>query len=530
MALKLERQHTKLWILTQYLNRAPYGSNFVGIEAGAQGWFGKHAKDLGIGEAALLAGMVQAPSRYRPDRGYDKAIVRRDYVLSRMRELNMITDEQFCDAKKVKPIVNRAPRPFKYPHFCDWVLANHGAARTALDADIQALCEQAVNTGAEDNRCASAAVVMEVRTGEVIAMACSGDYFSPDSGQFNTATAARPAGSTLKPFLTALALDRGIVAPETLLEDSPITYSQYHPANFDGKYRGLVTLKDALILSLNIPFVQILNFIGVKDFAENLRALGFRHLGDASKLGLGLAIGNGEVTLVELVSAYRRLAGGGERIFSPRACYQIAEMLSGEERSSSALGHNAAVRISRFAWKTGTSSAYRDAWTIAWNPQYVIGVWCGHLSGRFGDTAIVGAKAAAPIAWKIARQLYPQNDGPWFERPQGMVETLSVAPKRFRRTKAGKLMICKPEEGAKFELVEGITNQKLVCKAIGREVGTRIWWFMDNRMIGESDGESAITVDMEAGEHLITAATMDGESDAVHIKIAPFAVAIIPEF
>lgn len=111
-----------------------------------------------------------------------------------------------------------------------------------------------------------------------------------------------------------------------------------------------------------------------------------------------------------------------------------------------------------------------------------------------------------------------------------MVETPSVAPKRFRRTKAGKLMICKPEEGAKFELVEGITNQKLVCKAIGREVGTRIWWFMDNRMIGESDGESAITVDMEAGEHLITAATMDGESDAVHIKIAPFAVAIIPEF
>ena len=123
LATKLERAHDKLWILSQYLNRAPFGSNFVGIEAAAEGWFGKHAKDLGLGEAAMLAGMVQAPSRFRPDRGYAAALARRDYVLKRMRTLDLVTDDQVAAAKSVLPCVRRAPRPFRAPFYCDWYLS-----------------------------------------------------------------------------------------------------------------------------------------------------------------------------------------------------------------------------------------------------------------------------------------------------------------------------------------------------------------------------------------------------------------------
>ncbi|MBR1920950.1 MAG: transglycosylase domain-containing protein, partial [Kiritimatiellae bacterium] len=425
MALKLERAKDKGWIISQYLNRAPFGSNLVGIEAAAQGWFGKGAKDLGLGEAALLAGMVQAPSRFRPDRGYDKAIRRRDYVLSRMRALGMISDEQVAGAQSVRPVVRRSPRPFAAPHFCDWYLAEHGRLNaggadltTPLDADMQEMCERAVASAAEKGGFSSAAVVVRVSTGDVVALASSDDYFDARGGQVNLAASPRPAGSTLKPFLAALAMERGLATPERRLLDAPLSYRGYRPANFDGNYRGPVTLRDALVLSLNIPFVSLLEKVGVRDFALKLRELGFSHVDEReADCGLGLAIGNVEVSLVELVRASAVLARGGDGLFSPGAAYLVSDMLSGPERSQAALGHVADVAAPRFAWKTGTSSAYRDAWTVAWNPDYAIGVWCGHKSGGFGDRTLVGARAAAPVAWTIARALYPGGSGPWFAEP-----------------------------------------------------------------------------------------------------------------
>ena len=410
MALKMERCKSKEWIITQYLNRAPFGANFVGVEAAAQGWFGKGAKELGLGEAALLAGMVQAPSRFRPDRHYDRAIRRRDYVLGRMVALGMITEEQ------------------REPYFCDWAMQAYGAEErggdftTTLNADMQERCERAVNAAAEKGGYSVAAIVMKAETGAVLALACSGDYFDAANGQVNTALAPRPAGSTLKPFLTALAMERGVVTPDERLCDVPVAFKGYRPANFDAKYRGLVTVRDSLVLSLNIPFVQMLRRVGVTAFGDCLRGLGFQYVVDEDdQFGLGMAIGNVEVSLMELVSAYAVIARGGDEVFSPGACYLVSDMLSGNERAQAALGHVADVETSRFAWKTGTSSAYRDAWTVAWNPEYVVGVWCGHKSGGFGDQTLVGAKAAAPVAWGLARALYPQNDGPWFTRPAEVV-------------------------------------------------------------------------------------------------------------
>ena len=521
-ALKMEREKSKEWILSQYLNRAPYGSNLVGIEAAAQGWFGKGAKELGLGEAAMLAGMVQAPSRFRPDRGYEKAIRRRDYVLGRMLELGMVDEMQVAGAKSVRPAVKRAPRPFACPHFCDWVVERgRGDVTTALNADVQAACERAVNGAAETGGYSSAAVVMRVRDGAVVAMAVSGDYFDPEGGQVNTALTPRPAGSTLKPFLTALALERGVVGPSDRLMDAPVSFKGYRPANFDGKYRGEVTVREALVESLNVPFVLLLKELGVEAFGETLRTLGFANLGASDEdAGLGMAIGNVEVSLLELVSAYAALArggtlAGGERVFSEETCLQVADMLSGAERSAAALGHVADVVVPRFAWKTGTSSAYRDAWTVAWNPEYAVGVWCGHKSGGFGDRTLVGAKAAAPVAWGIARQLYPKGDGPWFAKA-GERKPGGVRPAVGR---LGGLAILRPEDGATFRIVAGAMRQGVVCRVAGNADGRRLWWFADGKPVGESVGGAPFAVELDEGGHEITCSTAEGASATVRVKI-----------
>lgn len=595
-AMKLERDHDKLWIVTQYLNRAPFGSNLIGIEAASNGWFGKGAHDLGIGEAALLAGIVQRPTRFRPDRHLDDALKRREYVLGRMLELGYITEEQLKLATAAKPVLCRAPRPFREPYFCDWAMRHvrrigrGGDFVTTLDANIQKNASDAVNRAAEENGWCSAAVVMRVSDGAVVALACSGDYFSQDAGQVNTALAPRPAGSTLKPFLTALAMDRGKLSPDERLRDVPLAYKGYNPQNFDTSFRGTVSARDALVLSLNMPFVQLLGKVGMHDFSDTLRALGCANMtGTVDSYGLGMAIGNVEVTLVELVSAYGALARGGvymhpaalagettkgkergtSRIFSQGAAYIVSDMLSGGERSQYSLGHAADVKVSRFAWKTGTSAAYRDAWTVAWNPEWVVGVWCGHKRGGFGDTGIVGAQAAAPLAMELARSLYPQNDGPWFVCPQNEVESCEICvdsgmkagpdcPAKTRgralkgrgassfctmhragadgktetkkdsfvsavkgsAKKAEKLAISSPADGATIALVGDNTSmQKVVCKAIGNPASSKLWWFVDGVAKGETYGSQPFAFVPTPGRHTISCSTAEGVSASVRIKV-----------
>ena len=596
MALKMERAKDKRWILSQYLNRAPFGSNFIGIEAAANGWFGKGAKQLGLGEAAMLAGMVQAPSRFRPDRGFEHAIRRRDYVLGRMRALGMVADEQMKAAQSVKPVVCRAPRPFRHPYFCDWALRCLGRGRaaqrqggdcvTTLDADIQGLCEHVVAEAAEKGGYSVAAVVMRVDTGAVTALACSGNYFGGDAGQVNVALAPRPAGSTLKPFLVAYALDRGFVTPEERLADIPMAFKGYRPVNFDARHRGLVTVRDALVLSLNVPFVRLLKDVELERFGGTLRELGFVNMKEPDDMfGLGMAIGNVETSLLELTAAYGAIARGGvwkrpcafahevaeeragTRIFSPGACWLVSDMLSGDERSAAALGHVADVASVRFAWKTGTSAAYRDAWTVAWNPEYVVGVWCGHVSGGFGDTTLVGAKAAAPLAWRIARSLYPRQDGPWFVEPNevtrrrvcsltglpanadcpatevgralagrsraalcpvhcrdldgNVTERIdpSLAAFSGRIAAAGALAIARPEDGATFRRVPGGIRQRIVCQVAGNPDGARLWWFVDGVPAGESLGLVPFVVASEPGRHVIACATAEGVSATVSVDV-----------
>ena len=190
-------------------------------------------------------------------------------------------------------------------------------------------------------------------------------------------------------------------------------------------------------------------------------------------------------------------------------------MLSGDERSAAALGHIADVPLPRFAWKTGTSSAFRDAWTVAWNPEWVVGVWCGHKFGGFGDRTLVGAKAAAPVAWRIARSLYPRSEGPWFVEPSDAARR----PVPFLESISDTLTISKPENDAVFCILQGKDSQTIVCQAVGVSAGTRIWWFADGKPAGESEGTRPFATNLGRGEHVITCATDDGASSSVRIRI-----------
>ncbi len=573
-ALRLERVRSKEWILAQYLNRAPFGSNYIGIEAAAHGWFDKDPHELSLGEAALLAGLVQAPSRLRPDRHPERALRRRDYVLGRMRELGMATEEQLA-AAAAPPALRRGRRPFRHPHYCDWALQElvregERDVATPLDPRAQELLERAVDARAAALGCDCAAVLADPATGEIRALACSGDYFGAPAGQFNVATAPRPAGSTLKPLLFARALDRGLLAPTEALPDVPRRYGTMRPADFESHFRGVVRADDALVLSLNLPFFEVVRRLGVADALATLRAAGLGTVpDDPAAQGLGIAVGNAPVRLVDLARAYAGLAraagapaappGADPLLPSPGAARIVTDILSGQERSFDALGHLADARLPRAAWKTGTSAAHRDAWTVLWTPGEVVAVWCGHRAWRFGDRTIVGARAAAPLAWEIFRALRPSGEAPWYEGAAPGVETRSVCdlsglppspdcpsvrdapalagrtPRRpcavhrrgadgavravwppeieafLRRTPSG-LRVGFPADGATLRL-PGEQPWSLSCSADRAGSATNLWWSLDGVPAGDRPArEPFLAEGLSPGPHEVSCA--DGEGNA----------------
>lgn len=577
-SLRLERARSKEWILAQYLDRAPFGSNLVGIESAARGWFAKTPDDLSLGEAALLAGIVQAPTRFRPDRHLDRALRRRDYVLDRMLDLGFATEAQVAAARASVPVLRRAPRPFAWPHYCDWAeaeLVPEGALRAVLPLDpgTQALAQRAADARAAALGARAAVVVADPATLEVRALACSGDYFSPEAGQVNTATAPRPAGSVLKPLLYARALDRGLLAPTQWLPDLPRVYGAQRPANFDPGYRGTVRADEALVLSLNLPFFELTRSLGVPDALAAFRAAGLRTVpDDPDAVGLGLAAGNVPVRLVDLALVYARIAraaAGGTNAtpfsLSPEACWLVSDVLSGPERTRAALGHEADARLPRAAWKTGTSSAHRDAWTVLWTPREVVAAWCGHAAGRFGDEALSGLGAAAPLAWEVFRGLHPDGQADWFGAPPpGLVrrsvcartglppspdcpETREAWALRDRtsplpcpvhrrgpdgavreawppdveawlRAHRAALTIASPRDGAQVRLPAG--SPGVAVAAAGAEPGATLWWFVDGAPAGSRPAsEPFLAAGLAPGRHAVSCSTADGATAAVSFEL-----------
>ncbi|MBQ9343828.1 MAG: penicillin-binding protein 1C [Kiritimatiellae bacterium] len=465
-ATQLELRHSKTDILTAYLRLAPFGGNLIGIDAAADRYFATTPAALTLPEAALLAGLPQSPSRSRPDRRPDRALLRRAYVLDRMATCGYVTpDAATAAASADLHLRTTPPLPSLAPHFCDYIVhllaatppggasAPAAPVRTTLSLPVQRLCENALRAHlaspplASDPSLSGAVLVLSATNGAILAMVGAPDYASPNAGQVNACLAPRAVGSTLKPFLYALAFDRGLAAPASLLSDAPLAYPDFTPQNYSRLTSPPVSCREALVQSLNLPAVRLLQRLGLPTFHRFLATslhLPIPH--PPSHYGLALALGAPAFSPLSLATAYLALAHpaappaaatpfpapalvtapAAPAAFSPAAAYLVSDILSGPDRSFDATGHAADVPLPTVAWKTGTSAGLRDAWALAWNPEYVVAVWIGHPSGA-PSPLLVGRTAATPLAWAIFRQLYPDNRAPAFPRPPD-VETRTYCP------------------------------------------------------------------------------------------------------
>ena len=442
-AMQLETRFSKRRILELYLSRVPMGGNLEGVGAASWLYFGKSARDLSAGESALLVSLPRAPNQRRPDHDVAAARRGRDHVLQRLAGDLPLGWEQQQPQQAVIP-AQRLPNPHRAPHLVDRLTPQlrrrAGVSRLTVDPALQGLVEErlasAVQLLAVQGVRHGAVLVVDNRSMDVLAYVGSPKPGSPDGGQVNGAALERSPGSTLKPILFGLALENGLITPRTVLYDIPRDFGGYRPVNYHGGYSGPVAAEDALVRSLNIPAVWLESQLVGRDqgLLALLRRLGLaRSKGGAS--GLSVVLGAQELSLEELVRLYAGLANGGrlralryfadaapepagEQILTPEAAYLVAQMLGKGQRPDLPSTWEFTATRGRVAFKTGTSFGFRDAWCLAYSPSYTVGVWVGNVDAK-GSAALVGSKAAAPLAMGLMNQLLRNHDE-WFKRPPGL--------------------------------------------------------------------------------------------------------------
>ncbi len=411
-ALQLERRRTKDEILELYLNLAPYGGNFRGVECAARRWFGKAAADLSLEEAALLAGLPQSPTRLRPDRHPEAARARRDHVLARMLEEGFVDEEQYERARSAPLVLEPTPRRRIASHAALLALARRASGgRTTIDLDVQRELERLAADHLRDLPAESdlAAVVIDVARAEIVALLGSADLDDPLDGQVNGALALRSSGSTLKPFVFAAALDSLRLEPDSVIDDAPIELAGWTPENFDGSFDGEVGVEEALRRSLNVPALRVAVRTGLHRCLGVMEGCGLRFpRGVLSRSGLALVTGATEVALLDLTNAYATLARDGvhrpakifpddpspeRRVLTGTTCRILGDILASGDRPA-------------FSSKTGTSSAHRDAWAVGWDGTLAIGVWIGRFGGS-GHVSYTGREAAEPLLRRLFSTLPP---------------------------------------------------------------------------------------------------------------------------
>ncbi len=444
-ALRLEAHLSKSEILEQYLNRVPLGQGAVGVAAAARLYFGTAPTQVSLGQAALLAGLARAPSSQNPLVDPARAAARRDAGLARLAADGYASVEEVARARREPLLGTAIGRPFLAPHFTSRILADGEAAgrpltgtwRTSLDLALQGQLEEEVRHTVQQLRDRgarqAAVVVLDNPTGEVLAWVGSPDFWADTAGQVDMVTSPRQPGSALKPFLYALAFDRGVTGA-TVLADVPTTFQTgsgpYHPRNYDRSYHGPVRAREALASSYNVPAVSLAERIGYGTLLHGLHEAGFASLDRAAEhYGLGLALGNGEVSLLELANGYRALANGGRwtpsrwwlgeaaqpagaehRLVSPRAAALVLDILADPEARLPAFGPATPFDWPfRAAAKTGTSRHFTDNWAVATTAGFTVAVWVGNFSGRpmEGVSGITGAGPLLHRAMLLTSRMYP---------------------------------------------------------------------------------------------------------------------------
>jgi penicillin-binding protein 1C len=429
-ALRLENTYDKRRILAAYCNRAPMGSNIAGVEEAARQYFGTPAAGLDVARASLLAALPNDPVRLDPYRHWKALKARQRYVLERMVAAGDLTPDGAAFAWN-EHVALRPPASGIYaaPHYLFRLAAARGAGdavvTTTIDRPLQAFVEEQVRAVvhqlADRNVNDGAAIVLDNATGDILAYAGSPDYFDVAAGGRNDGvTALRQPGSTLKPFLYALALQNGTLQSTSMLEDAPIAYALpgarlYEPSDYSNHYLGNVRVRVALADSLNVPAVRVLERVGVPAFLERLRALGFTHLNrNAEYYGLGLALGGGEVTLEELARAYRELAISRE----PEGLL-VTDMLADPHARAAAFGVDSILALPfAAAVKTGTSSGHRDTWTVGFTRDYTVATWAGNFDGS-AMRGVSGVSGAAPLWARIMLHVHERHEPAGFDPPPG---------------------------------------------------------------------------------------------------------------
>jgi penicillin-binding protein 1C len=489
LAVRLERVYSKDEILSVYLNENPYGGTIYGVEEAAQYFFGVDANNVSLAQAAYLAALPQAPTYYSPNGNHRDALdARKDRVLFEMLDHKMITQEEYNDAKAEQvQFLDVAEAGIKAPHFVfyirEYLESKYGVDSvqkeglkviTTLDYDLQKKAEETVAAyapGMEKNFDASneGMVAIEPKTGQILTMVGSRGYFDNSiDGKVNVAVAHRQPGSSFKPIVYATAFQKGYT-PETVVFDLKTQFSTtcgvqdvlndeppcYSPENFDGKFHGPISLRNALAQSMNIPAVKTLYLAGVEDSIAMAQKLGITTLTDASRYGLTLVLGGGEVTLLEMTGAYSVFANDGlknpptgilrvedrdgavleeykdtsEQVLDPEIARQVNDVLSDNVARTPEFGADSPLNFSEFkvADKTGTTNDFRDVWIIGYTPGISVGAWAGN-----NDNSQMQKKIAAFIIapmWhefmSYAMKKYPAEP---FTEPAPIADRDSLPP------------------------------------------------------------------------------------------------------
>ena len=441
-AMQLEAVYSKDEILEAYLNTVPYGGNIEGVGGASLIYFGKPSRSLTLPEALTLAVIPQNPTK----RGaFGPAL------LEARGELFGQWMAKHAEAKRDEALMKLPIQlrtvdelPFLAPHFVDSLMAarknepqtpsrpQDSQVRSTLDLSLQRLVERHTRAYVSSRQRIgihnAAVMLVDTRTMSVRAELGSVDWRDAEiAGQVNGTEAKRSPGSTLKPFVYALGLEQGVITPATMLRDVPVTFGAYSPENFDGRFAGPLSAKDALIRSRNIPALSVAGKLNKPSFYEFLRQSGVSKLGPEGHYGLGIVLGGAEVTMEELVTLYAALANkgmlrplhtterpvgpasdDGARILSEDASWLVLDMLADNPRPDRARG--AEGNHLPVSWKTGTSWGFRDAWTVGVFGPYVLAVWVGNFSGE-GNPSFVGIGAAAPLFFEIVDSIVAADPG-----------------------------------------------------------------------------------------------------------------------
>lgn len=473
LAFRVEMAFDKNKILEMYLNQVPYGGTAWGVAAAAEQYFGKSVTDLTLAESAMLAGLPAAPTYYSPfGQDAQRAKDRQKQVLRRMVEDGYISKEQADEAASGKLSYRTNTIDIKAPHFVMYVrqylAEKYGEnvvdkaglkVTTTLDLDIQDKAQTIVRENVEKleryRAGNGAALVAKPKTGEILAMVGSRDFFDVEhDGNVNVTVALRQPGSAIKPINYATALTKKLITPATVIMDVATTFSggpvPYRPVNYDGRYHGPVQVRFALANSYNIPAVKVLALNGVGAMIEMARKMGITTFQDESRYGLSLTLGGGEVKMTELANAFAIFATSGEkipftpilkvedshgrvleefkerpgeRVLSPEVSFLISSILSDNGARSAAFGANSLLKIDgkTVAVKTGTTDDKRDNWTFGYTPSYVVSTWVGNNDNTPMNPVIAsGITGATPIWHDIMAYLLEDKINETFKVPSGV--------------------------------------------------------------------------------------------------------------